>query len=170
MNAPGGRRPPALHRSYKQAAIGCRTFQLQIFGHPKYYKLEGTAAYGCLLLAPGEGWWPSATWRALRALFSFRCQEGLLPIIFIQVVVVPDVIACSVLKLQKSYTPLWIQESLSYSLVYVIFVQVDSLMLKNAKNHRRRSQMTFQTAINPFFVSGTTKFSQPRICPIYRHI
>ena len=46
-------------------------------------KLEGTAAYGCLLLAPAEGWWPSASWRALRALFSFRCLEGLLPIIFI---------------------------------------------------------------------------------------
>ena len=47
-----------------------------------YFILEGTAAYGRLLLAPAEGWWPSATWRALRALFSFRCLEGLLPIIF----------------------------------------------------------------------------------------
>ena len=27
------------------------------------------APYGCLLLAPAEGWWPSATWRALRALW-----------------------------------------------------------------------------------------------------
>ena len=45
--------------------------------------LEGTAAYGHLLLAPAEGWWPSATWRALQALFSFRYLEGLLPIIFI---------------------------------------------------------------------------------------
>ena len=45
--------------------------------------LEGMAAYGRLLLAPAEGWWPLATWRALRALFSFRCLEGLLPIIFI---------------------------------------------------------------------------------------
>ena len=33
-------------------------------------------------------------------------------------VVVPDVAAHSVLKLQRSYTPLWIQENLSYSLVY----------------------------------------------------
>ena len=40
----------------------------------------------------------------------------------VKVVVVPDVIARSVLKLQRSYTPLWIQESLSYSLVYAIFV------------------------------------------------
>ena len=34
----------------------------------KYHKLEGTAVYGRLLLAHAEGWWPSATWRALRAL------------------------------------------------------------------------------------------------------
>ena len=40
------------------------------------------AAYGRLLLAHVEGWWHSATWRALWALFSFRCLEGLLPIIF----------------------------------------------------------------------------------------
>ena len=39
-------------------------------------KLEGTAAYGRLLLAPAEGWWPTATWRALRALFSFRYLGG----------------------------------------------------------------------------------------------
>ena len=45
--------------------------------------LEGMAAYGRLLLAPAEGWWPWATWRALQALFSFRYLEGLLPIIFI---------------------------------------------------------------------------------------
>ena len=32
-------------------------------------KLEGTAPYGRLLLAPAEGWWPSATWRALWALW-----------------------------------------------------------------------------------------------------
>ena len=80
------------------------------------------AVYGRLPLAPAEGWWPSATWRALWALFSFRCLEGLLPIIFIYVVIVPDVVARSVLKLQRSYTPLWIQENLSYSLVYAIFV------------------------------------------------
>ena len=49
-----------------------------------YITLEGMAVYGCLLLAPAEGWCPSATWRVLRALFSFRC---------------------SVLKLQRSYTP-----------------------------------------------------------------
>ena len=30
--------------------------------------LEGMAPYGCLLLAPAEDWWPSATWRALQAL------------------------------------------------------------------------------------------------------
>ena len=35
----------------------------------KYLTLEVTAPYGCLLLAPAEGWWPSATWRALRALW-----------------------------------------------------------------------------------------------------
>ena len=76
------------------------------------------AAYGRLLLAPAEGWWPSATWKALWALFSFRCLEGLLPKNLISVVVVPDVVARSVLKLQRSYIPLWIQENLSYSLVY----------------------------------------------------
>ena len=27
------------------------------------------AHYGFLLLAPAEGWWPVATWRALRALW-----------------------------------------------------------------------------------------------------
>ena len=44
---------------------------------PKYvFLLEGTAAYGCLLLAPAEGWWPLATWRALRAIFSFRCLDS----------------------------------------------------------------------------------------------
>ena len=37
----------------------------------KCNKLEGTAAYGHLLLTPAEGWWPTATWRALRALLSF---------------------------------------------------------------------------------------------------
>ena len=42
----------------------------------------GLVAFGHLE-GPSEGWWPSATWRALRALFSFRCLEGLLPIIFI---------------------------------------------------------------------------------------
>ena len=88
----------------------------------QYVILEGTAAYGRLLLDPVEGWWPSATWRALQALFSIRCLEGLLPIIFIWVVVVPDVVARSVLKLQRSYIPLWIQENLSYSLVYAIVV------------------------------------------------
>ena len=30
-------------------------------------KLEGTASYGRLLLAPAEGWWPSATWIAVGA-------------------------------------------------------------------------------------------------------
>ena len=30
---------------------------------PKYNLLEGMAAYGRLLLAPAEGWWPLATWR-----------------------------------------------------------------------------------------------------------
>ena len=34
----------------------------------RYSWLEGTVAYGRLLLAPAGGWWPSATWRALRAL------------------------------------------------------------------------------------------------------
>ena len=33
------------------------------------YILEGTAPYGRLLLAPAEGWWASATWRALQALW-----------------------------------------------------------------------------------------------------
>ena len=28
--------------------------------------LEGTVAYGWLLLAPVEGWWPLVTWRALQ--------------------------------------------------------------------------------------------------------
>ena len=40
-------------------------------------KLEGTAPYGCLLLAPAEGWWPSATWWALWALLSFKCSGAL---------------------------------------------------------------------------------------------
>ena len=40
------------------------------------YILEGMVAYGRLLLAPTEGWCPSAT-------FSFRCMRGPLPIIFI---------------------------------------------------------------------------------------
>ena len=31
------------------------------------------AAYGRLLLAPVEGWWPSVKWRDLWALLSFRC-------------------------------------------------------------------------------------------------
>ena len=31
--------------------------------------LEGRAPYGHLLLAPVEGWWPSATWKTLRALW-----------------------------------------------------------------------------------------------------
>ena len=35
----------------------------------------------------------------------------------VKVIVIPDVVARSVLKLQRSYTPLWIQENLSYSLV-----------------------------------------------------
>ena len=38
-----------------------------------YFKLEGMAAYGHLLLAPVEGWWSLATCRALWALLSFRC-------------------------------------------------------------------------------------------------
>ena len=36
-------------------------------------------------LAPAVGRWPSATWRALRALFSFRCLGGPLPIILFRV-------------------------------------------------------------------------------------
>ena len=32
-------------------------------------ELEGMVPYGHLLLAPVEGWWPSATWRALQALW-----------------------------------------------------------------------------------------------------
>ena len=43
--------------------------------------LEGMEAYGCLLLASEEGWWHSATWRALWALLSFRCLGGHSPII-----------------------------------------------------------------------------------------
>ena len=35
----------------------------------KYALLEGMVPYGCLLLAPAEGRWPSATWRALWALW-----------------------------------------------------------------------------------------------------
>ena len=50
------------------AIITVRRYCKQIPQTPKYRKLEGTAAYGRLLLAPAEGWWPSATWRALRAL------------------------------------------------------------------------------------------------------
>ena len=50
--------------------------------------LEGMAAYSRLLLAPVEGWWPSATWRALLALLNFRCFGGHLPIIFIWVMLV----------------------------------------------------------------------------------
>ena len=34
------------------------------------FTTKGTAAYGCLLLAPAEGWWPSATFRALWALLK----------------------------------------------------------------------------------------------------
>ena len=34
-------------------------------------------AYGCLLLAPAEGWWPLATCRALRALLCFKCMGAL---------------------------------------------------------------------------------------------
>ena len=36
--------------------------------HPLPHLLEGMAPYGRLLLAPTEGWWPLAAWRALRAL------------------------------------------------------------------------------------------------------
>ena len=32
-------------------------------------QLEGTAPYGRLVLDSAEGWWPSATWRALRAIW-----------------------------------------------------------------------------------------------------
>ena len=35
------------------------------FYYTNYVILEGMAPYGCLLLAPAEGWWPSATWIAL---------------------------------------------------------------------------------------------------------
>ena len=45
--------------------------------------LQGMAAYSCLLLAPEEGWWPLANWRALWALFSFKFLGGPLSIIFI---------------------------------------------------------------------------------------
>ena len=27
-----------------------------------YFSLEGSAPYGGFLLAPAEGWWPTATW------------------------------------------------------------------------------------------------------------
>ena len=32
----------------------------------QYAQLEGTAPYGCLLLPPVEGWWPLATWIAVK--------------------------------------------------------------------------------------------------------
>ena len=41
-----------------------------IYKFIKYGKLEGMVAYGCLLLAPVDGWWPSATWRAVCALLK----------------------------------------------------------------------------------------------------
>ena len=47
-------------------------------GDLEYALLEGMAAYGRLLLAPAEGWWPSATWRALRALliqYNIKCSQ-----------------------------------------------------------------------------------------------
>ena len=49
--------------------IECWKLLCQKYHLIKYIKLEGTALYGCLLLAPAEGWWPSATWRALQALW-----------------------------------------------------------------------------------------------------
>ena len=39
------------------------------------YTLEGMAPYGRLLLAPVEGWWPLATWRALWALWIVVLAE-----------------------------------------------------------------------------------------------
>ena len=45
--------------------------------------LDGMApCYGHLLLAPAEGWWPSATWRALRALW-IAVKKNWTPIFFI---------------------------------------------------------------------------------------
>ena len=44
--------------------------------------LEGTAPYGHLLLAPAEGWWPSATWRALWALWIALNKQKIGPPFF----------------------------------------------------------------------------------------
>ena len=49
-------------------------------------KLEKLAGlWPANFLAPMVGWWPSATWRALWGLFSFRCLGGPLPIILFRV-------------------------------------------------------------------------------------
>ena len=75
------------------SAIYYTTFFLQ-----SILKLEGTAPNGCLLLAPAEGWWPSATWswRALWALW---------------IAVLADITGWELLQLSDSVTPHSLQPS-----------------------------------------------------------
>ena len=57
--------------------VKCLNYNIITLGNTNiFHRLEGVAAYGHLLLAPAESWWPSATCRALQALFSFRCLGG----------------------------------------------------------------------------------------------
>ena len=55
---------------------------LTIMCMSRYITLEGMAPYGRLLLAPSQGWWTLATWRALRALW-IAVKKNWTPIFFI---------------------------------------------------------------------------------------
>ena len=56
----------ALHAGLTGQDSDMKTASLEESPEQKYCY---TRRYGALLLAPMEGWWPSATWRALQALW-----------------------------------------------------------------------------------------------------
>ena len=59
---------------YNDNKLICQTSYIQEINYivdilpGQYVILDGMAPYRHLLLAPAEGWWPSATWSDLRAL------------------------------------------------------------------------------------------------------